>query len=126
AVLEEVERLRRIVDEFSRFARLPRPRLEPVDVSELAGQVLALFAAPPPGIELRPALSPGVHAHADRDQLTQVLVNLVKNAEEALASRGGVIQVRTRRRGDEALIEVEDDGPGIRPEDRPHLFEPWF
>ncbi len=53
-------------------------------------------------------------------------MNLVKNAEEALSPRGGHIQVRARRREDEVLIEVEDDGPGIRPEDRIHLFEPYF
>ncbi len=53
AVLEEVERLRRIVDEFSRFARLPAPKLAPLDIGDWVGQVLALYVAPPPGIELR-------------------------------------------------------------------------
>ncbi|MGA9524963.1 MAG: ATP-binding protein [Myxococcaceae bacterium] len=126
AVLEEVERLRRIVDEFSRFARLPAPKLAPLDVGDWMGQVLALYVAPPPGVELRSEIDSELHVEGDRDQLTQVLVNLVKNAEEALTARGGHIRVRARRREDEVLIEVEDDGPGIRPEDRSRLFEPYF
>ena len=125
AVLEEVERLRRIIDEFSRFARLPKPELRPLELGELASQVLALYSTPRPGLDIRPALQPGVWADADRDQITQLLVNLIKNADEALP-HGGVVDVRVWRRGDEALLEVEDNGPGIRPEDRPRLFEPYF
>ena len=125
AVLEEVERLRRIVDEFSRFARLPKPELRTVELSELVSQVLALYAAPRPGVEIRSALAPGIWADADRDQITQLLLNLIKNAEEALP-QGGVVEVRVRQQGNEAVVEVEDNGPGIRPADRPHLFEPYF
>ncbi len=126
AVLEEVERLRRIVDEFSRFARLPRPELRPLDLSELASTVLALHQSPPPGITVVGELEPDLWAQADRDQLTQVLVNLVKNAEESLGEKGGRIRVRAHRRDGEHLLEVEDSGPGIRPEDRARLFEPYF
>jgi two-component system, NtrC family, nitrogen regulation sensor histidine kinase NtrY len=125
AVLEEVERLRRIVDEFSRFARLPKPELRTVELGQLASQVLALYAAPASGVEIRSELQPGVRADADRDQITQLLVNLIKNAEEAMPL-GGVVWVRVKRRGEEALVEVEDNGPGIRAEDRPRVFEPYF
>jgi nitrogen fixation/metabolism regulation signal transduction histidine kinase len=127
AVLEEVDRLRRIVDEFSRFARLPHPELHTLDVGEWLGQALALYSAPPEAIQLRQDISPGLPpVEADRDQLTQVLVNLIKNAEEALGAKGGVIQVRAFQRDGELRIEVEDNGPGVRPEDRARLFEPWF
>ncbi len=125
-VLEEVDRLRRIVDEFSRFARLPKPQLAPVDLAELAQGVLALYATPPPGITLLPTLQPGVVARADRDQLTQVLVNLVKNAEEALAGRGGTVRMRVKGTPTEAVVEVEDTGPGIPLEHRAHIFEPYY
>ena len=125
AVLEEVERLRRIVDEFSRFARLPKPQLRTVDLAELTSQVLALYAAPRQGVEIRSRLEAGVRAAADRDQITQVLVNLMKNAEEALPG-GGVVEVRVARRGAEALVEVEDNGPGIRPADRARVLEPYY
>ncbi|MBF5042678.1 HAMP domain-containing protein [Aggregicoccus sp. 17bor-14] len=124
-VLEEVDRLRRIVDEFSRFARLPKPQLAPVELAELARSVLALYASPRAGVRLHAELAPGVHTRADRDQLTQVLVNLVKNAEEAMPS-GGDIHVRVRGGERDALLEVEDTGPGVAPEDRAHIFEPYF
>jgi nitrogen fixation/metabolism regulation signal transduction histidine kinase len=123
-VLEEVDRLRRIVDEFSRFARLPKPELAPVDLGELTQSVLALYATPPEGITLLPTLQTGVVARADRDQLTQVLVNLVKNAEEAMAGRTGAIHVRVKK-GPEVTLEVEDEGPGIPAELKPRLFEPY-
>ncbi len=125
-VLEEVDRLRRIVDEFSRFARLPKPQLAPVDLGELAQSVLALYATPPEGITLLPTLQTGVVALADRDQLTQVLVNLVKNAEEAMAGKGGAVRVRVKGTDAAAIVEVEDSGPGIAPEHRARIFEPYF
>ncbi|HYV49124.1 MAG TPA: ATP-binding protein [Myxococcaceae bacterium] len=124
-VLEEVDRLKRIVDEFTRFARLPKPQLQDLDLEDLVKQVLTLYAAPPPGITLEPALEPGLKAQGDRDQLTQVLVNLVKNAQEAMPG-GGKIWVRARSRDGQAVIEVEDTGPGVKPEDRARIFEPYF
>ncbi|MBJ6761871.1 HAMP domain-containing protein [Myxococcaceae bacterium JPH2] len=125
-VLEEVDRLRRIVDEFSHFARLPKPQLTRVDLGELTQSVLALYASPPEGIQLLPAVQEGVVARADRDQLTQVLVNLVKNAEEAMAQKGGALRVRVKGTDSDAVIEVEDSGPGIPPEHRARIFEPYF
>ncbi|MCP3140586.1 ATP-binding protein [Pyxidicoccus xibeiensis] len=125
-VLEEVDRLRRIVDEFSRFARMPKPQLAPVDLGELAQSVLALYATPPEGIQILPALQTGVVAKVDRDQLTQVLVNLVKNAEEAMKDKGGALRVRVKGTDADAIIEVEDSGPGIPPEHRARIFEPYF
>ncbi|WP_163998596.1 ATP-binding protein [Pyxidicoccus caerfyrddinensis] len=125
-VLEEVDRLRRIVDEFSRFARMPKPQLAPVDLGELVQSVLSLYAAPPEGIQILPSLQTGVVAKVDRDQLTQVLVNLVKNGEEAMKEKGGALRVRVKGTEADAIVEVEDSGPGIPPEHRARIFEPYF
>lgn len=131
AVLEEVDRLRRIVDEFSRFARLPRPELQPVDLSELAGQVLSLYAERPvagpgsPTLRYQTSLPSGLKVRADKDQLTQVLVNLVKNAEEAMAQTGGTVSVSAAAEGKTAVLRVADEGPGVPPEARSRLFEPY-
>jgi two-component system nitrogen regulation sensor histidine kinase NtrY len=125
AVLEEVDRLKRIVDEFSRFARLPKPQLGPLDLGELAGQVLALFSSPRPGVRIQSELQRTLPIDGDRDQLTQVLVNLVKNAEEAMPG-GGQLAVRTYARDGHAVLDVADSGPGIKPEDRKRIFEPYF
>ncbi|MHB8878279.1 MAG: sensor histidine kinase [Myxococcaceae bacterium] len=124
-VLEEVERLRRIVDEFSRFARLPKPQLAALDLSELTAQVLSLYASPPKGVELAHTPGPALPVQADRDQLTQVLVNLIKNAAEAMPG-GGRIEVRVLAKGPFAAVEVQDSGPGVKPEDRARILEPYF
>jgi len=124
-ILEEVERLRRTIDEFSRFARLPKPQLQELELSELVGQVLALHANPRPGLTVIPELRTGIMVQADRDQLTQVLLNLIKNADEAMPE-GGTLRVRLTTRGAQAVVEVEDTGPGIRPEDRARVLEPYF
>ncbi|MBL8918598.1 MAG: HAMP domain-containing protein [Myxococcaceae bacterium] len=125
AVLEEVDRLKRIVDEFSQFARLPRPVLAPLELSELTQQVMSLYA-PHDGLTYVVELEPGLRVSGDRDQLTQVLVNLVKNAEEAMAAQGGgTVTVRTSSKGRDAVLEVADSGPGIPAELKPRLFEPY-
>ncbi len=127
AMLEEVERLRRIVDEFSKFARLPKPRMDEVDLAELASQVLSLWSGAQSGAAVERALEPGLLVMADRDQLMQVLINLLTNADQAMAGRAGSIAVRARRgAAGEAWLEVEDRGPGVKPEDRGRIFEPYY
>jgi len=124
AIGEEVRRLRRIVDEFSRFARLPAPALAAVPAGELAEALLALYPAPP-GVELVRAIEPGLPAvQADRDQILQVLLNLVQNALEAMP-RGGRLELSARRAGEEVIFEVADDGSGIPAELLPRIFEPY-
>jgi nitrogen fixation/metabolism regulation signal transduction histidine kinase len=123
AVLEEVERLRRTVDEFSQFARLPRPQLKRLDLSEVAAQVLTLYT--PGKFTYLPQLTPRVLIDADRDQLTQVTVNLVKNAEEAMGDAGGQVTVRVNGDDRRAWLEVEDEGPGVPADQRARIFEPY-
>jgi signal transduction histidine kinase len=123
AVLEEVERLRRTVDEFSQFARLPRPTLARLNLTELAAQVLSLYS--PHQVTYRSELTPDVWVEADRDQLTQVLVNLIKNGEEAMIDTGGEVLVRVGVDGTNAFLEVQDAGPGVPPDQRARIFEPY-
>ena len=125
AIGEEVRRLRRIVDEFSRFARMPSPALAPLPAGELAAGLLALFPAAPPGITLVRQVAPDLPLlRADRDQLLQVLHNLVKNALEAMPS-GGTLTLRAARDGEAVIFEVADTGSGIPAELQPRIFEPW-
>jgi signal transduction histidine kinase len=125
AIGEEVRRLKRIVDEFSRFARLPAPERTPVAPDDLVSSVLALFP-PPPGLTVERHLDDGLPAvWADRDQAIQVLLNLVRNALEAMP-QGGTLRVSARAREGGVVLSVGDTGPGIAAEDLPHLFEPYF
>ena len=125
AIGEEVRRLKRIVDEFGRFARLPDPELARIPAGELAGGLLALYPAAPPGVELVRAVAPDLpDVRADRDQILQVLHNLVKNALEAMPA-GGRLTVGVRRDGPEVAFEIADTGPGIPPELRERIFQPY-
>ena len=122
AMLEEVERLRRTIDAFARFARLPAARLEPLDLTAWTEQSVGLAGARP-NVSLRWEPGPPLPVRADRDQLAQLLHNLLKNAEEAMPS-GGQVTVRTRADGERAVLEVEDTGPGIPAADRVRVLEP--
>jgi signal transduction histidine kinase len=126
AIGEEVRRLARIVDEFSRFARLPAPDPRPVAPEELLGAVLALYPEARGGVRLEREIEPGLPMlSVDRDQILQVLHNLVRNGLEAVGAQG-TVRVSARRDGSELAISVSDDGPGIPPDDLPRLFEPYF
>jgi len=122
AMLEEVERLRRTIDAFARFARLPAAHLEPLDLTAWTEQALGVAGARP-NVTLAWEPGPPLPVRADRDQLAQLLHNLLKNAEEAMPS-GGQVTVRTRADADRAVLEVEDTGPGIAVDDRARVLEP--
>jgi nitrogen fixation/metabolism regulation signal transduction histidine kinase len=123
-ILDEVARLKHIVAEFSSFARMPQPRLAPVDISEVVDGALALYKGgdTPLDLSLARDLPPAL---ADREQLTQVVINLVENARDAVAA-GGRIRVATRVAEARIELEVADDGPGLSDEARAKLFTPYF
>jgi signal transduction histidine kinase len=125
-ILDEVARLKHIVSEFSRFARMPAPELKPVDVGEAIDGALALYAGS--GLPLDRAIDAGLpRAMADRDQLHQVLINLLENARDAVdGSASGRVRVAARVTAGRIEIEVADTGPGISDEVRARLFTPYF
>jgi signal transduction histidine kinase len=126
AVSDEVRRLKRIVDEFSRFARLPAPDRAPIAPEELVAAVLALFPEAPPGVSIAREVERGLpHVLADRDQILQVLLNLVRNALDAMPG-GGTLAVRAARAAEGVAFTVSDTGPGIPPGDLARVFEPYF
>jgi len=126
-VLAEADRLKRIVAEFSDFARMPKPELTRVDLNEIVRSSLALYqGAVPVSTQLAKDLP---EIDADKGQLNQVLLNLVENARDALGSRdGGKIVVSTKRGegNDRALLVVEDNGPGVPGELKDKVFAPYF
>jgi nitrogen fixation/metabolism regulation signal transduction histidine kinase len=126
-VLEEADRLKKIVAEFSDFARMPKPEFGRVDLNEIVRSSLALYqGAVPVTTELAPDLP---ELDADKGQLVQVLINLVENARDALGGReNGRIVVGTRRGdgNDRALLTVQDNGPGVPPELKDKVFAPYF
>ena len=126
AISDEVRRLKKIVDEFSRFARLPAPERAPATPEELVLSVLALFPEPPPGVTISREVEPGLPpVLADRDQILQLLLNLVRNGLDAVAGRGE-LRVGAARTAGGVAFTVSDDGPGIAAADLACVFEPYF
>ncbi|HYP88936.1 MAG TPA: ATP-binding protein, partial [Polyangiaceae bacterium] len=125
-VLDEVARISNIVGEFTRFARLPAPAPALFDAEEAVRQVVALHASSGAPIDF--SAEPGPELTADKDQLVQVVTNLVQNAQQALGDRAGgrvTVHVARDHERDHWLLTVSDNGPGIAPEMRGRLFEPY-
>jgi nitrogen fixation/metabolism regulation signal transduction histidine kinase len=153
-VEEEVGTLRRLVGDFSSFARLPHAELQDADLGAFLGECSEQFAALEDAAEsgvLPENLSTyNVDVHwdlpkeplpvaIDRQMLRRVLVNLVRNAMQAIRDArktkdgegkdGGIqghVRVSARKEGEGAAILVEDDGPGIPPERRARVFDPYY
>ncbi len=123
-VLRQTEELRRSASEFADYARVPRPELRPVDVAGLLREAAAAYAAAP-RIDWIVDAPPGLLAMADPRLLSRVLSNLVGNSVDALPE-GGAIRLSAARRDGRIEASVEDDGPGVRPEILPRLFDPYF
>jgi len=128
----EVDRINRAVEEFFRYARLPKPRIASVPLNALVQQVVDFLQARAQAarvglsVKLDEALPP---VRADGDQLREVFLNLAANAIEAMAN-GGDLTVETCRAADQGsdaiVVRFSDSGPGIGPETLLHIFEPFF
>jgi len=133
-VVRQTNDLRRIVDEFSKFARMPEPETEQNSLSQLLREAVLLQETGQPGVTFNADLSDDeLCADIDRAMITQALTNLMKNAGEAIESlheKGGdqpfqpEIRIQSSREGDEAVIRISDNGIGL-PQDRSRLFEPY-
>ncbi len=131
-LLAELRNMNEIVGRFSDFARMPAPKLLPVQINELVEQALALVQASArtreaaPRIETRSELDAELPiALADRDLLYRALSNLVLNALDAMP-QGGILTVRTAHRGNLAAIEIADTGAGMTREECERIFTPYY
>jgi two-component system nitrogen regulation sensor histidine kinase NtrY len=125
-IVREVETLKRMVDEFSRFARMPRPQPTEVDLGSWLAETLHLYRGVKPGVAVAGTVDPGAaSAQLDPEQLKRALINLLDNAVEATPAPGEV-DVRIERLDGRLEIRVSDTGPGIAPEARDKIFLPYF
>jgi signal transduction histidine kinase len=123
----EVQRIDGIVRGLLDLGRPGSGALAPVDVGRVAQTCVELVRAGPELEQVRVdfALEPGLLARADAGPLSQILINLLLNAAQAMGGQGSV-RVSTRREGEVVRLSVEDSGPGIPAEVMPRLFEPFF
>ncbi len=114
------ESLNRFMTAYAKLAKLPRPNLDPMDVGAWVRNAV--------GLELRMKieLSPGpeLQVNGDRDQLDQLLINLIRNAVDAAQEAGGGVLVSWRLNGDLLEVSVEDEGTGLS--NTSNLFVPFF
>jgi two-component system, NtrC family, nitrogen regulation sensor histidine kinase NtrY len=119
-IATRAESLSRFMSAYARLARLPPPRLAPVDVSSLVRRVAELDTR----CRVLVRESPDLTINADRDQLEQALINLVRNAVDAAITTGGSVAVQWSVESDFLEIDVIDSGPGLS--GSANLFVPFY
>ena len=119
-IASRAEALNRFVGAYATLAKLPRPQPEPVEVGALLQRVAGLEARLPVRIEA----GPDVAVHADRAQLEQLLINLVKNAVDACLETGGAVMLGWEVTGRRLQLTVRDEGPGLS--ETANLFVPFY
>lgn len=131
-IVRQVDDIRRMVDEFSRFARMPKPVIEGEDVADTVRQVVFLMRVGHPDIDIEVDIKEDpFRARFDRRLISQALTNIIKNATEAIEAvppeflTKGRIEVIVARDNDDVVIDVVDNGIGLPTVSRSRLLEPY-
>ena len=131
-IIRQVDDIKRMVDEFSRFARMPKPVMETDNVADTVRQVVFLQRVGNADIDIDVEIAEDpMPARFDRRLISQGLTNIIKNATEAVAAvppgelGRGRIRVSVERDGDDIVIDVVDNGIGLPKENRSRLLEPY-
>jgi two-component system nitrogen regulation sensor histidine kinase NtrY len=131
-IVRQVDDIRRMVDEFSRFARMPKPVMEGEDVADTVRQAVFLMRVGHPEIDIEAEIKDDpMRAQFDRRLISQALTNIIKNATEAIEAvpaeelGKGRIQVVAALDGDDIVIDVIDNGIGLPKVSRARLLEPY-
>lgn len=126
-ILSEIGTLKLLMEEFTRFSRMPAPTLTEGDLGEDLRSTIETFKARYPGIRCTFEARNVSGVCFDAFQIRRALTNLLENAASALGGKGNVTVSCTRNSElDWVRLSVADDGPGVAPQDRDHLFEPYF
>jgi two-component system nitrogen regulation sensor histidine kinase NtrY len=131
-IIRQVDDIRRMVDEFSRFARMPKPVIAAEDVADTVRQAVFLMRVGNAEIDIDADIAEDpMPAKFDRRLISQALTNLIKNAAEAIAAvppadlGKGSIRVFAAREDGDIVIDVIDNGIGLPKENRSRLLEPY-
>ena len=129
-IINETERLENLVNEFSRFARLPDPNILPHDFHKTVEEVYDFFKNAYPQVNVsfveRGDVSAGWEFPYDEDQIKQVTINLVRNAFEAASGENPRVEICIERKPTSVVLRVSDNGSGIPAEIQDKIFEPYF
>jgi two-component system nitrogen regulation sensor histidine kinase NtrY len=126
-IVKEVDSLKRLVDEFSKFGKMPEINKSPADISGVINEVVNLYKDYK-GVQLNVSMpeNPPM-AELDVEQFRRVMINIFDNAIQAMTNSGKIdVSLHFDVPGNKACIEIADNGPGIRDEDKERLFLPYF
>ena len=124
-LIEQIDALSRIASEFSRFARMPKPRPEDCDINAVLEDAVQLFEQEGV-VDVGRILAPGLPVvHADREELRRAFINIIRNGVQAMNGKGR-ITVSTGRAPAGIRIEIRDEGAGMSEEVQARLFQPNF
>ncbi len=131
-IVRQVDDIRRMVDEFSRFARMPKPVMEGEDVADVVKQAVFLMKVAHPELDIEADIRQDpMRAQFDRRLISQALTNIIKNATEAIEQVApeelgkGRIDVVAQQENDDIVIDVVDNGIGLPKVARQRLLEPY-
>src|SRR5579871_616822 len=131
-IVRQVDDIRRMVDEFSRFARMPKPVIEGEDVADTVRQAVFLMRVGHPDVDIEAEIKQEpLRAQFDRRLISQALTNIIKNATEAIEAvpaeelGRGRIDIIAARENDDVVIDVVDNGVGLPKANRARLLEPY-
>jgi nitrogen fixation/metabolism regulation signal transduction histidine kinase len=119
-ISSRADSLARFVESYSRLARLPQPRFEPLSIGDLVNRVASLETRVP----IKLISGPDTTVQGDSAQLEQLLINLLRNAVDASLETGGAVEVGWGRRNGQMEVWIVDEGPGIA--NTANLFVPFF
>jgi two-component system nitrogen regulation sensor histidine kinase NtrY len=126
-IVKEVDSLKRLVDEFSKFGKMPEINKSPTDISGVIDEVVNLYKDYK-GVQLNVSVpqNPPM-ADLDVEQFRRVMINIFDNAIQAMTNSGRIdVSLHFNLPDNKAFVEIADNGPGIRNEDKEKLFLPYF
>jgi two-component system, NtrC family, nitrogen regulation sensor histidine kinase NtrY len=131
-IIKHVSDISRIIEEFSRFARMPKAELERHDISRLIAEIVFSRKCASNNIEFKTSIANSVRVYCDQTQVNQFLTNILKNAEESIEAKGrkskkvGTISISLKKEKDSAVIVIKDNGMGFNEETIEKIAEPYF
>lgn len=129
-MIEEINAMQYLIENFSRYAKMPPPELEPADINELIEEILSLYSSLPRNIEIKKMLADNLPmANIDKKLMKRAILNIIKNAINAVEKDGGgTITVKTIyfASGQKINIEISDTGEGIPDTLKEKIFIPYF
>jgi signal transduction histidine kinase len=126
SLIEQIDGLTKIANEFSNFAKMPAPVLEKIELTEIIQNVVSLFKQEAPNIEFFSSSSE-IYIDGDKDQLIRAINNLLQNSLQSFESKQvGEIKVEITQKNNLALISISDKGRGIPMDQQDKIFVPYF